>query len=148
MAELQGGDRFEPTLDLMQRMMTNASAVHVGFLAEATYPDGTPVAMIAAIQNFGAPRAGIEPRPFFSDMIAKRSPEWPKAIGDLLVANQYDALRTLQLTGEGVVAQLRKQIQDTNAPALATATIRRKGFAKPLIDSGHMWNSADYQVQA
>ena len=148
MAEIRGGNTFEPTLDLMQRMMTNASSVHVGFLAEATYPDGTPVAMIAAIQNWGAPRAGIPPRPFFSDMIAKRSPEWPKAIGDLLVANHYDALRTLQMTGEGIVGQLRKQIQDTNAPTLSKATIRRKGFDKPLIDTGHMWNSADYQVQA
>ena len=148
MATTKGGDKFEPTLEYMVRMATNASAVNVGFLAEAKYPDGKPVAMIAAIQNFGAPRAGIPPRPFFSDMIKKRSPEWPKAIGDLLVANRYDALRTLQMTGEAVTGQLRKQIQDTNAPPLKPATIRRKGFDKPLIDTGHMWNSVDYQVKA
>jgi hypothetical protein len=148
MATVRGGDRFETTLEMMARMMTNASAVHVGFLEEAKYPAGKSVAMIAAIQNFGAPSAGIPPRPFFTDMIKKRSPEWPKAIRDLLVANQYDALRVLQLTGEGITGQLRKQIQDTNAPPLSKATIRRKGFDKPLIDTGHMWNSVDYQVQA
>jgi hypothetical protein len=148
MAEIRGGQLFESVLDQMGRSLTGANTVKIGFLAGSSYPDGTPVAMIAAIQNWGAPRAGIPPRPFFTDMIAKRSPEWPKAIGDLLVANQYDALRTLQLTGEAIAGQLRKQIIDTNAPALKPATIRRKGFAKPLVESGHMLQSVDYQVKA
>ena len=139
--EIKGGNTFEPTLEHIARMASNASAVHVGFLSEATYPNGTPVALVAAIHNYGR-------WPFFSDMIAKRSPEWPKAIGDLLVANHYDALRTLQMTGEGVAAQLRKQIQDTVAPTLAESTIKRKGFDKPLIDTSHLFNSVDYQVKA
>lgn len=147
MAELRGGNSFEPTLELMQRMMTNASSVHVGFLAGATYPDGTPVALIAEIQNWGAPAAGIPPRPFFTDMIAKRSPEWGPATGALLVANGYDAARTLAMVGEAVAGQLRKSIIDTNEPTLALNTIRRKGHSKPLVDRAIMLNAIDYEVQ-
>lgn len=148
MAEIKGGKLLQTKLDAMGRGVTNAQTVQVGFLEGATYPDGTPVAMIAAIQNWGAPSVGIPPRPFFTDMIAKRSPEWADAIGKLLVANQYDAARTLDMIGEAVAGQLRKQIQDTNAPPLAASTIRRKGHAKPLVDTGQMLNSVDYKVQS
>ena len=148
MATVKGGDKFEARLAAITAMVNNASEVRVGCLSEATYPDGTPVAMIAAIQDFGAPAAGIPPRPFFRNMIAKKSPEWPKAIRDLLKANQYDALRTLQQSGEAIAGQLRQSIVDTNDPPLAPATIRRKGFSKPLVDTGHMLNSVNYQVKA
>ena len=147
MAETRGGKKIAARLEEIARLSTNASAVKVGFLAGATYPDGTPVAMIAAIQNFGAPSRGIPPRPFFSNMVRGKGPEWPAAIAGLLKANDYDALRTLQQTGEAVAGQLRQSIRDTNAPPLAPSTIRRKGFDKPLIDTGHMWNSIDYEVK-
>lgn len=148
MVEVTGGERLERTLSDIARLASNAKEVRVGFLADATYPDGKPVALIAAIQNWGAPSRGIPPRPFFSDMIQKRQHEWGPAIGNLLVNNGYDALRTLQLTGEAVAGQLRTSIVETNDPPLAPSTIRRKGFSKPLVDSGHMLNSVDYEVKA
>lgn len=148
MVDVKGGDKFEARITEITTLATNASSVGVGFLAEAKYPDGTPVAMIAAIHNWGAPRANIPPRPFFSNMIADKGPEWGPALGELLVDNGYDALRSLQLAGEGIAGQLRQAIHDMNAPALAPATIQRKGFAKPLIDSAHMFNSVDYEVKA
>jgi hypothetical protein len=103
--------------------------------------------MIAAIQEFGAPSRGIPPRPFFRNMIKAKSGEWPKAIAALLKANNYDARRTLMLTGEAIAGQLRQSIVDTNSPPLKPATIKRKGFAKPLIDTSVMINSIDYEVK-
>jgi hypothetical protein len=47
MVTVTGGDRFREKLQGIARQITNASAVKVGFLAESTYPDGTPVAMVA-----------------------------------------------------------------------------------------------------
>lgn len=146
MVEVTGGERLERTLSDIARLASNAKEVRVGFLADATYPDGKPVALIAAIQNWGAPSRGIPPRPFFSDMIQKRQHEWGPAIGNLLVNNGYDALRTLQLTGEAVAGQLRTSIVETNDPPLAPSTIARKGFAKPLVSTGHMLNSVDWEV--
>lgn len=132
---------METQIEAMLRLATNASAVHVGFLQEATYPDGKPVALIAAIHNYGR-------WPFFTNMIAAKKPEWPAAVAALLVANKYDALSTLQMTGEAITGQLRQAIVDTVSPPNAPATIKRKGFDKPLIHSGHLLNSADYQVKA
>ena len=143
---VRGGDKLAAELQRMAGAVNSAERVKVGFLAGATYPDGTPVAMIAAIHNWGAPRAGIPPRPFFSNMIGKKQQEWGPATGNLLVANQYDALKTLQMVGEAVAGQLRQEIVDTNDPPLAQSTIDRKGFSKPLVDTGHMLNSVDYEV--
>lgn len=163
MATIRGGTRVQSTLQEFATLLGNATSVRIGFLENATYPDGKPVAMIAAIQEFGAPGAGIPPRPFFRNMIAAKKAEWPAAIADLLRDNGYDALRTLQLTGEAVSGQLRQSIVDTNSPPLAASTLRKRGVAagtkydpanpatygaKPLVDTGHMLNSIEYEVKA
>lgn len=146
MATVTGGDKFAAAMQEIADMLGNNS-LRVGFLEGATYPDGKPVAMIAAIQEYGAPNAGIPPRPFFRNMIANKSSEWPTAIAGLLRANNYDAEKVLQLTGEAIKGQLQQSIRDTNEPPLAPSTIARKGFAKPLIDTGHMLNSVDFEVK-
>jgi hypothetical protein len=138
MATIKGGTKVAAKLAEIGRLAKNASFVKVGFLSGATYPDGKPVAMIAAIQEFGAPAAGIPPRPFFRNMIDAKQSEWPKAIADLLKANGYDAAKTLEQVGQAVSGQLKQSITDTNDPPLKPATVRRKGFAKPLVDTGHM----------
>lgn len=102
--------------------------------------------MIAAIQEWGAPRAGIPPRPFFRNMIAAKSPEWPDAIANLMREHNYDMAKVFALVGEAIAGQLRQSIIETNSPALAQSTIDRKGFSKPLIESGHMLQSVDYRV--
>ena len=65
-------------------------------------------------------------------------------------------------SGDAIVRQLRQSIIDTNTPALAESTLRRRGVAagtkydpanpatfgaKPLVDTGHMLNSVDYDVK-
>lgn len=148
MATISGGEKLQKALAGMSRSLGNASVVNVGFLAGATYPGGKPVAMIAAIQNWGAPRAGVPARPFFTNMVRAKKAEWPKAIAGLLKSTNYDALRTLQLTGEAIAGQLRTSIIETNAPALKPATIARKGHAKPLVASGLLLGSVEYEVKA
>jgi hypothetical protein len=160
-AEIKGGDKLSAKLQAMAGKVTSAQSVKVGFLADKTYPDGTPVAMIAAIQNWGAPSVGIPARPFFSNMIKNKSKEWGPATGALLVANDYDAARTLNQVGEAVTRQLRESIVDTNSPPLAESTLRKRGVsgmvydktkpstfgAKPLVDTGVMLDSVDYEVK-
>lgn len=147
MATLRGGERLAERLREIARLVARPATLRVGFLENATYPDGTPVAMIAAIQDFGAPAAGIPPRPFFRNMIRDKQGEWPAAIAGLLKANDLDAAKALELTGQAIAGQLRQSIIDTNEPPLAKSTIRRKGSSKPLVDTGHMLNSIDYEVK-
>jgi len=130
----------------LSRKVSRGAALKVGFLEGATYEDGTPVATIAAIQNWGAPSRGIPPRPFFTNMVRDKSDGWGPALGRIMEANDFDARQSLALMGEGIAGQLRQSIVDTNSPPLAQSTIDRKGFSKPLIDTSHMLNSIDYEV--
>lgn len=148
MATIRGGDKLAAALAKMAANLTKPGTLRVGFLENATYPDGTPVAMIAAIQDYGAPSVGIPPRPFFRNMIADKQSEWPKAIELALKANDYDAPRALDVVGNGIEGQLRASIIATNSPPLAQSTIDRKGFDKPLVDTGHMLNSVDHEVKS
>lgn len=144
---ISGGEKLKAALQEISKNLEKGGTLKVGFLSGATYPDGTPVALVAAIQNYGAPRAGIPPRPFFSNMVADKSPEWPKAIEGLLKSNNYDTGKTLNLAGEAIKGQLQQAIRDFDGVPLAPATIRRKGHAKQLIDTSHMLNSVAYNVK-
>jgi hypothetical protein len=148
MVEVSGGDKLRDKLQGIGRQITNASDVKVGFLAGATYPDGTPVALAAAITEFGRPSIGQPPRPAFRNMIAAKKGEWPASIAGLLKDNNYDALRTLQQTGEAVAGQLRQSITDITGPPLKPATIKRKGFDKVWIDTGVALQSVSYEVKS
>lgn len=143
---VRGGAKFDTAISALGKKLTSAKKVKVGFLEGATYPDGTPVAMIAAVQNFGAPSRGIPPRPFFSNMITQHGGEWGGDTAELMERTDGDAHQTLTLMGELIEGQLRQSVVDTNDPALKPATIKRKGFEKPLVDTGHMLGSIDSEV--
>ncbi len=147
MATISGGQKLEAALRDMAAKVAVPATVRIGFLENARYPDGTPVAMIAAIQEFGAPSRGIPPRPFFRNAIAKYSPEWPAAIAGLLEANNLDAVRTLDQAGAAIAGQIRQSIVDITEPPLAASTIQRKGSSKLLVDTGHLLNSVDHEVK-
>lgn len=123
MAEVSGGDKAKPYLEAIAAKLGRAKAVRVGFLENATYPDGTKVAMVAAIQEFGAPRAGIPPRPYFRTMIAKESPTWGVKVAATLKAYDNDALSALEAIGLGIESQLRESIIEVNSPALSEVTL-------------------------
>jgi hypothetical protein len=148
MAVLNGGGKLEGFLAGIASRLKRGDLVRVGFLENSTYPDGTPTAMVAAIQNFGAPARGIPPRPFFSNAIRDNSPKWGDELGKVLKAANYDGARALGLMGERIAGQIRVSINETTEPALSPLTVAAKGFAKPLIDTGHMWNSIAYEVRA
>lgn len=128
MASVKGGDRIKVVLNQMAKSLSSGRYVRAGFLENATYPNGTPVAMIAAIQDFGAPKVGIPPRPFFRNMIAAKSPQWPQGLARALKATDYDAEKSLALMGEQIKGELQKSIIDTNSPALSPVTVMLRGM--------------------
>ena len=140
------GDKGDNYLRRLGGNLSRKVQLRVGFPEGATYPDGTPVAAVAAIQNFGAPNKGIPPRPFFSSMIADKSPAWPGQLGARLAARDNDVEAALTDMGEVIAGQLREAIVATNAPALSPETARRKGSTKPLVDTGQMLASVAYEV--
>ena len=148
--ELSGGEALQDRLKEIMQKAGKAGTVSVGFMAGATYQDKdqTPIAMVAAIQEYGAPAAGIPSRPFFRNMIAKESPRWGKELGRLAVHTDYDVAQTLDGMGQIIQGQLKESIIEFNSVPLAPATIAKKGFATQLIDTGIMQNAVDYEVKS
>lgn len=136
--------------EIAQRM--GGGSVSVGFLEGATYPDGTSVPAVAYWNEFGKMVQSQEgnyfqlPRPFFRQMIAKESPTWPRKMAKLAKATGYDGQRVLALMGEDIKGGLQESINSLDSPPLADSTVAAKGFSKPLIDTSHMINSVDYEV--
>lgn len=151
MASIKGGDRLAAALAKISAGVSKPATLSVGFLEGATYPDGTSVPMVAAIQEFGAPKANIPPRPFFRNMIAAKSGEWPKAVGELLVDNNYDAAKTLGTVGESIAGQLQQSIIDTMEPALSPITVMLRGMKSndsSLVVTGKVVGEAAARVAA
>jgi hypothetical protein len=124
-----------------QRMGTGV--VKVGFMENATYPDGTPVAAVAYWNEFGT--GTQKPRPFFRRMVAKESGSWAGKLGRIMKITG-DSKKALALMGEDISGALQQSINEFTTPELAQSTIAAKGFAKPLIDTGDMLRSVAYQV--
>jgi len=145
---VKGGDKLEARLKEILAKVQNSTEVRVGFLEGATYEDGTSVAEVAAYNEYGVPSRNQPPRPFFRGMIKEKSPNWGESLSALLVKNNYDANKALALMGHGISGQLRESIQKFTSPGLAESTIAAKGGVnKPLIDTGHMFNSVDFEVK-
>lgn len=132
--------------------------VSIGFMENATYPDGTPVASVAFWNEFGTSTAPA--RPFFRTMIAKESPQWASKMARQAKGTNYNGPKVLALMGEDIGGALVESIIAVNSPPLAESTILARAknvkrgdevsptIAKPLIDTGHMKNSVSYQVNS
>lgn len=132
--------------DRIKQMIGNHS-VSIGFDADKKYPDGTPVAKVAFWNEFGVPSRNQPPRPFFRNMIAEKSPEWPDMIADLAKKNNLDGKKTMGQIGEIIAGQVKESINNFSSPALSPKTIKQKGFDKPLIDTGIMVDSVVSKVE-
>lgn len=146
MSRVRGGEDIRKYLENLAEKVSNPGTLRVGFLSGATYPDGTSVALVAAVQNFGSPAGGIPPRPFFSNMVSKGRRSWGPVLTKILKENNYDAKKSLRQMGEVIKGELQDSIVNGSYVPLKPETVQRKGFAKPLIDTGHMLNSVDYEV--
>lgn len=146
MVMLSGGNKLEEFLKDIGKKVAQSATVEIGFMEDATYEDGTPVALVAMIQDYGAPAANIPPRPFFRNVIAKESGHWGEDLAILLKSTNYNAEQALDLMGEEIAGELQDSINEFDSVPLAPATIASKGFDKQLIDSGHMFRSVDHRV--
>ncbi|MBP3933132.1 MAG: hypothetical protein J6D44_04585 [Pseudomonas sp.] len=122
--------------------------IKVGFFESAKYPDGTPIAYVAAIQEFG--HGPIPPRPFMRPAEQQNAAKWQKGIAAGVKSALNGSItieHALEQVGMVAAGDVRKAIKAVTAPPLADSTIsarqrRLKGkkaaSIKPLVDSGQM----------
>jgi hypothetical protein len=142
-----GGDKLRAQLEKLARRVRKKAVLEVGYPAGARYPNGTSLAMVAAVQDFGAPSRGIPPRPFFRNAVKAGEEHWGSDLGKMLKATGYDAEVALGQLGEQIKGEIQQSIIDTNSPPLKPATIKRKGSAKPLVDTGFMLRNVQSTVK-
>jgi hypothetical protein len=146
MAKLEGGAVLKARLEELSAKVNRPGTLNVGFLEGSTESkDGESSAQVAYFNEFGTKTS--PPRPFFRTMIAQESPHWGDDMGKVLVATNYDVTKTLNLMGEELRGELVASIDAFTDPPNAPSTIRRKGFNKPLVDTGDMRRAANYEVK-
>ena len=135
----------------LQRLLREAgkggvSGVKVGFFSTAKYQDGTPVAAVAAWNEFGTKT--IPERPFFRNALA----ESERGVSNIL-AKGIDTKkmvvdeRLAGRVGAYVAGQVMESITALKGPPNASETVRRKGSTNPLIDTGMMRASVGWSVE-
>jgi len=135
------------------------SAVFVGYLrSSGVYKPkvkggkakALTVAQLGAIHEFGS-SDGKHP-PMRSFMRATESKNRAKIVAlcskllNLVIDGHKGEKAALGTLGEYVKNLMKTTIQKGVPPALKASTIARKGSSKPLIDTGQLINSIDWQV--
>jgi len=141
-------DKIKATLDRVPEEF-NGLVAQVGLPSGINYEDGTPVAQVAAIQEFGAPAKKIPPRPFIRPTVAEQKEQWTKIIAKSIpkvVEDKMTAFDVLDLVGRVAAADIQTKISSIYSPPLSPITIKRKGSSKPLIETGLMLASVSNAV--
>ena len=103
-----------------------SAELEVGWFEGTQYNDGTPVAGVAAVQEFGSASRAIPPRPFFRPTIAEQQGEWAKKTETILTRYIEGSLtpeQSLNVIGAMVVGDVQDKISTINSPKLSPVTI-------------------------
>lgn len=134
---------------LRQRLVGDNKVVHVGIPEGKHEEDGTPVAMIAAVHEFGSPSQEIPERPFLRITPVKHREKYVRLNRINLVKmlrGQTTVENALGQLGEMAKGDVQQEIRNGNFAPLKAETIRRKGSSRPLIDSGQMVQSVSWEL--
>lgn len=120
----------------------NAS-VRVGVLENATYPDGTPVAMVAFWNEYGTRTSPV--RAFFRTTVSENKKNWVLSVQNLMKIHN-DPKQVMGLIGVHMQEQIVQSINTWSDPPNSAYTIAKKGFDKPLVERGIMMRSIKSEV--
>lgn len=121
---VKGGDRAKAAIKALGERIAKMDHVQVGFMAGSTNArTGASIPMYAAINNYGAPRANIPPRPFFTIMVAKGKPHWGDDLAKSMQRTGGDAGASLSALGQQMQGELQQSIIDIFSPPLSPVTL-------------------------
>ena len=121
----------------------------IGVQEAQHYPDGTSVAYVAAIHEYGHQPSGIPQRSFMRTTTAAKRQEWRDGIKDGAEAVMHGvagAEQVLEAVGMSAAGDVKQTISTITEPPLKPLTIRRKGHSKPLVDTGLLLQSITSKV--
>ena len=171
--QFKGGQRLEKLF--REAGKGGVKQVEVGFFESAKYQDGTPVAAVAAMNEFGTgphtirPKTkrllaftgadgkrvlarsvrhpGTQERPFFRQAVAQMQDGVAAIVRAGIDAEKMVVDDHLaNEVGTYAAAEVKESISQLTSPPNAPSTIAQKGSSNPLIDIGFMRASVSYRV--
>ena len=148
---VSGGDRLGTRLRQIRESFEKNRSVLVGVPAgTGSYEDGAPIAVIAAVQEFGS-ADGVVPERSFLRVPLRQNVEDFRAIWRALipkvVRGELTMHQMMSQIGAKAAGVSQEAIESGIDPANAPSTVARKGSSKPLIDSGALRQSITYIVE-
>jgi hypothetical protein len=129
-------------------------SLSIGFKDESImHPSGVPLVQIAEWNEYGreiteGSKNYIQvPRPFMQRTIDRNSEKWNIQFRALSVKYGFDTEKAMIDLAEIIKKDLQQEIIDFVSPALKQSTIDKKGFDKPLIDTGFMLEHIDVDIE-
>ncbi|MFC0227409.1 hypothetical protein [Serratia aquatilis] len=149
--EVRGGNKVAQALRRIQSRVMARRRVLVGIPSGAgVYEDGVPIAVIAAVQEFGSADGRIPERSFLRVPLRRNQDNIKKAFRVLsarVVRDEITAFQMLDQIGARAAGYCKEAIETGIPPANAPSTIKRKGSATPLIDRGILKEAITHIVE-
>ena len=101
--------------------------LRVGWFPSAVYPNGMPVANIAAIQEFGSSNGAIPSRSFMRTTMVEQESAWRTFItnrGKKIAAGSMTTEQLADQFGLRVAGDIAKKISKITSPALSPVTLQ------------------------
>jgi hypothetical protein len=135
--------------------------VKVGWFESARYPNGTPVAMVAAVQELGSPSKNIPPRLGMRATAMRKWEEWKALMlkgAKAVLAGAWKADQVMDAVGAKAAGDIAKHISEVWEPPLKEATVKARArryasreitpsLRKPLVDTARMVSSLTHTVE-
>jgi hypothetical protein len=150
-AEIRGGNNLAKKLKKIQDRLTSKKRVLVGIPASSgVYEDGAPLAVIGAVQEFGSADGRIPERSFLRVPLHQNTDNIKKGFSSLagkVSRGEISAFQMLDQIGARAAGYCKEAIEAGIQPANAPSTVKRKGSATPLIDTGVLRNAITHVVE-
>lgn len=111
----------------------SSKQIRVGFFPEATYPDGTSIAYVATIQEFGYPQGSIPARPFMRPTAEQKKAEWGRQIAGAIrgaIDGRVDLAQGFEALGSASAGDIGRTIARITSPPLSDITIELRRSRK------------------
>jgi len=145
---VHGGDL--PGLRRLAQQLADANReVLVGVPAGPKEANGTTVALVAVVHEFGSPDHGIPERSFLRAGVRRAKPKLDKLnIGNLqrVLAGKQTVTGALEQLGAVAAGEVKREFEIGDFVPNSPATIARKKSSRPLIDSGQLKQSITWKV--
>ncbi|MGH8441068.1 MAG: hypothetical protein ACRERW_18770, partial [Pseudomonas sp.] len=115
------------------------------------YPDGTPVTLVAAVNQYGSQSMGIPARPFMTEgakaALAGDAGKVAETLVPLLNEGKITVAEILKKMGPFAEASFKGVFTGVAWTPNANYTVEKKGSSQPLIDTSLLRNSLTHVVR-